>query len=160
MELPPALVPQKDKTPTRLAPLSVDYAEVRRSLDRVTNTMLDSLECGNGDCTRIVVSSHGAPLMRHPPRFAPFSFTFLSGAFFSCGEADNSSRDKWCSFFFLLSFFTSIVQKKAKTVQTNMIAHVIWAINFKSEVRYDLRPPRLFGDHSGLKTSFSLLVSN
>ena len=47
----------------------MDYEEVRNSLDRVTNTMLDNLECGNGDCTRIVISSHGAPLMRHPPRY-------------------------------------------------------------------------------------------
>ena len=68
---------QNDKTLLPL--LSVDYDEVRRSLDRVTNTMLDSLECGSGDCTRIVVSSHGAPLMRHPPRFVP-PFAFPLGA--------------------------------------------------------------------------------
>ena len=47
----------------------MDYDEVRNSLDRVTNTMLDNLECGTS-CTRIVVSSHGAPLMRHPPRYS------------------------------------------------------------------------------------------
>ena len=51
---------------------------------------------------------------------------------FACGEADRSSRDKLCSsFFFLIK-----VQKKAKTVKTNMVS---WAINFKSEVRPDLR---------------------
>ena len=48
---------------------SVDYDEARRTLNSVKNTMLDNVECGNGDCTRIVVSSHGAPLMRHPPRY-------------------------------------------------------------------------------------------
>ena len=43
------------------------------------------------------------------------------------------------SSFFLLSFFLIICPKMAKTVQTNMVAYVILAINFKSEVRSDLR---------------------
>ena len=42
------------------------------------------------------------------------------------------------SFFFLLSSFLMKVQKKVKTVQTNMAAYVVWAINFKSEVRSGL----------------------
>ena len=39
---------------------------------------------------------------------------------FSCGEADNTSRDKWVllSFFFLSSVK---VQEKVQTVQTNMV---------------------------------------
>ena len=53
---------------------------------------------------------------------------------FSCGEADNSSRDKLCSSFFLLSVN---VQKKVQTVLTNMVAYVVWAINFKSDFRFD-----------------------
>ena len=41
--------------------------------------------------------------------------------------------------FFLLSFFfLPFVPKRVKTVQTNMVAYVIWAIYFKSEVRSDL----------------------
>ena len=39
-------------------------------------------------------------------------------------------------FFFLLY---NEVQKKVQTVQTNMVAYAIWATNFKSEVRCDLR---------------------
>ena len=53
---------------------------------------------------------------------------------FSCGEARNSSRAK-CSFF----FFPPFGPKKAKTVQTNIVAYVVWAIDFKSNVRCDLR---------------------
>ena len=57
---------------------------------------------------------------------------------FSCGEADHSSRDKWVlSSFFLLS--SHEVQKKVQTVQTNIVVYVIWAINFKYDVRCDLR---------------------
>ena len=41
--------------------------------------------------------------------------------------------------FFLSSFFLIKVQRKAKTVQTNMGTYVVWAINFVSEVRSDLR---------------------
>ena len=39
--------------------------------------------------------------------------------------------------FFLSFFFLSVkVQKKVKTVQTNMVA-LVWVINFKPEVRCD-----------------------
>ena len=31
------------------------------------------------------------------------------------------------------------VQRKDKTVQTNMVAYVVWAINYKSEISFDLR---------------------
>ena len=45
--------------------------------------------------------------------------------------------------FLLLSFFFLKRCKKsfktAKSVQTNMVAYVVWAINFKSEVRSDLQ---------------------
>ena len=58
-------------------------------------------------------------------------------ATFRCGKADNSSRHKLCSFFFFLSSLE--VQKRVKTVQANMVVYVIWAINFKCDVRYDLR---------------------
>ena len=58
-------------------------------------------------------------------------------ATFRCGKADNSSRHQLCSFFFFLSSLE--VQKRVKTVQANMVVYVIWAINFKSDVRYDLR---------------------
>ena len=36
-------------------------------------------------------------------------------------------------------FFLIKVQKKAKTVQRNMVAYVVLAMNFKSEVRSDLQ---------------------
>ena len=56
------------------------------------------------------------------------------GGDFSCGKTNNSGGAK---FIFLLSFLMK-VQKKAKTVQTNMVAYVVCVINFKSEVRSDL----------------------
>ena len=51
---------------------------------------------------------------------------------FSCSEAGNSSRGK------LSSFLTKFI-KRGKTVQTNMVVYVVWAINFKSEFRSDFR---------------------
>ena len=42
--------------------------------------------------------------------------------YFSCGEADNPSRDK---FIFLLSVK---VQTKAKYVQRNVVAYAVWAM--------------------------------
>lgn len=47
-----------------------------------------------------------------------------------------SRHVKWRHIFFFLSVK---VQKKAKAVQTNMLAYVVWAIIFKSEVRSDLQ---------------------
>ena len=52
---------------------------------------------------------------------------------FTCGEADRSRRGKWV---LLLSANWS---KKVKTVQTNMVAYVVWAINFKHDFRFDLQ---------------------
>ena len=50
-------------------------------------------------------------------------------ASFTCGgEADRSSGAK-CSSFFLLS---GICSKEVKTAQTNMVAQVVRAMNFKS----------------------------
>ena len=43
---------------------------------------------------------------------------------FSCGKADMSSRGK-CSFFLV----SHEVKRRAKTVQTNTTAYVVWAIN-------------------------------
>ena len=55
---------------------------------------------------------------------------------FSCGEADNSSRGKLCSFFLI----SHKVEKKYKTFLTNKVAYVVvWDINFKSEDRSDLQ---------------------
>ena len=55
----------------------------------------------------------------------------------------------------VLSFFhQSSKEVKTKRIQTNMVAWVVWAINFKSDFRFNLR-----GHHTGLITSFSLLIS-
>ena len=76
----------------------------------------------------------------------------VSGKFFSCGEADNSSSRAKCSSSFF--FLSHKVQKKVKTDQTNMVAYVIWAINLKSKIRSDLRG-FLPAAAAGLQVTFS-----
>ena len=59
---------------------------------------------------------------------------YVIKSFLVAAKPSNSSRGELSSFFLL-----SKCKKRVKTVQTNMVAYVIWAINFKSEVRSDLR---------------------
>ena len=73
----------------------------------------------------------------------PVSLVYKTGkvaklSYLVAAKPSNSSRGELSpSFFFLL--LSHEVQKKVQTVQTNMVAYVVWAINFKSEVRSDLR---------------------
>ena len=84
------------------------------------------------------------------------AFRFLVAA-----KPSNSSRGELSASFFLLSsFFPPFSPKEGQNSPKNMVVYAIWAIDFKSEVKSDLWPPRLFGGHSGLKIYFSLLVSN
>ena len=48
---------------------------------------------------------------------------------FSCGEAENSTGGEFLS--------SSHKVQKGPTVQTNMVAYVVWAIDYKYDVRYD-----------------------
>ena len=62
----------------------------------------------------------------------------IESTLFTCGEADRSSRGKLV--LVLSSFLLSAIwSKKNKTVQTNMEAYVVWAINLKTDFRIDLR---------------------
>ena len=71
---------------------------------------------------------------------------------FTCGEADRSSRDKF--FFFLLN-------ESSKEGQNSPNKHgSICSLGHKFQIWGQISPLRLFGGHSGLKTSFSLLVSD
>ena len=52
-------------------------------------------------------------------------------------------------------------KKRAKTGLNCPNKHgSIWSLGHRFQIWCQMWPPRLFGGHSGLKTSFSLLVSN
>ena len=59
-----------------------DFEEARDHLFHVKVALLDRIECGeNKNCTKIIVSSVGKSLMRHPPRYhfiGQFLVDFLS----------------------------------------------------------------------------------
>ena len=49
-----------------------DFTEARDHLIHVKEILLDRVDCGgkgNAHCTKIIVSSVGRSLIRHPPRF-------------------------------------------------------------------------------------------
>jgi len=47
-----------------------DFTEARDHLIHVKETLLDKIDCGgNTNCTKIIVSSVGRSLIRHPPRY-------------------------------------------------------------------------------------------
>ena len=46
-----------------------------------------------------------------------------------------------------VSWFFRSSKKRAKTDQTNMVAYVVWAINFKFDLTSEIWPLRLFGGH-------------
>ena len=57
------------------------------------------------------------------------SLVWQFNSIFTCGEADRSRGDRFSSFF-LKRCKKSF--KTAKSVQTNTVAYVVWAINLKS----------------------------
>ena len=61
---------------------------------------------------------------------------FSSEILFSCGSEAPATL---VELNVLLLSSSKKMKKSFKTAQTNMVAYVIWAINFKSEVRSDLR---------------------
>lgn len=54
-----------------------DFVEARDHLFHVKETLLDRIDCGvstgNTNCTKVIISSIGKSLVRHPPRFGLYS---------------------------------------------------------------------------------------
>ena len=47
-----------------------DFVEARDHLFQVKETLLERIDCGgNKNCTKVIVSSIGKSLVRHPPRY-------------------------------------------------------------------------------------------
>ena len=47
-----------------------DFVEARDHLFHVKETLLERIDCGgNSNCTKVIVSSVGRSLLRHPPRY-------------------------------------------------------------------------------------------
>ena len=49
--------------------------EITEKLFHVRNTLLESLNCGHGNCSKVVIFSDGPSGFRHPARFGVYTLT-------------------------------------------------------------------------------------
>lgn len=78
-----------------------DFNTARDHLDNVKETLLQKIDCGdNLNCTKIIISSVGRSLLRHPPRFGLYELTTVTEPDVKSGYPAFTRKASQQSFFY------------------------------------------------------------